>query len=69
MSFDFVKLVSAVSAALKAYETVSDIAEAIADTLADEGHPELKSALADLRAENDRARAARHAKLQEAARQ
>lgn len=66
MKFDFVKLVSAVSAALQAAEAVSDIADTIADTLEGDDQAELKTALAELRAENDAARARRSAKLRAA---
>lgn len=66
MTFDFVKLVSAVSAALKAAEAVSDIADAIADTMDGDDQRDLKAALAEIRAENDAARARRAEKLRAA---
>lgn len=67
--FELDKLVHWVRAAFDAYSAMSDLAERVADDLAEQGQPELKQALAELRKENDAAWARRHAKLQAAAKQ
>lgn len=62
---DIETIVDAVARAEAAFDTVREIGDAIAVTLAGQGQPELQARLRELRARNDADRARRAAKLAE----
>lgn len=68
MSVSIDGLFNAVKTALEAYEAVTDAVTVIAGSLSDDDQAELQRRVAELRAQNDAARARRHAALSEAAR-
>lgn len=67
MKIDIEAIWAALNTAQAAFEAVHDIADDVALVLANDGQPELKTRLLQLRAMNDVARARRHEKLTAAA--
>ena len=67
IKFDVATVFNLVAAAQATFEALVEAAEDFAETLAEQGQPELKAKLAQLRADNDAARARRAAKAAQAA--
>ncbi|QPT09860.1 hypothetical protein [Sphingomonas paucimobilis] len=67
MKVDIDELFAAMERATDAFEIVQDLGEAIAETLAAGGQPELLDRLMAMRAQNDADRARRKEKLAQAA--